>query len=29
VMPGAIRLAERDLRAIRENLAPGVRVYFF
>jgi hypothetical protein len=29
VMPGAIRLAERDLRAIRENLAPGTRVYFF
>jgi hypothetical protein len=29
VMPGAIRVAERDLRAIRENLVPGTRVYFF
>lgn len=29
VMPGAIRLAARDLRAIRENLVPGTRVYFF
>lgn len=29
VMPGAIRLAARDLRAIRENLMRGTRVYFF
>lgn len=29
VMPGAIRLAARDLRAIRENLMAGTRVYFF
>lgn len=29
VMPGAIRLAASDLRAIRENLVRGTRVYFF
>lgn len=29
VMPGAIRLAEADLRAIRENLSAGTRVYFY
>jgi hypothetical protein len=29
VMPGAIRLDARDLRAIRENLRTGTRVYFF
>jgi hypothetical protein len=29
VMPGAIRLAVDDLRAIRENLSTGTRVYFF
>lgn len=29
VMPGAIRLEAADLRAIRENLAPGMRVYFY
>lgn len=29
VMPGAIRLSDRDLRAIRANLAAGTRVYFF
>ena len=29
VMPGAIRLAEADLRAIRENLSGGTRVYVF
>lgn len=29
VMPGAIRLAEGDLRAIRENLTAGTRVYFY
>ena len=29
VMPGAIRLSVRDLRAIRENLVAGTRVYFF
>ena len=29
VMPGAIRLAASDLRAIRENLTAGTRVYFY
>ena len=29
VMPGAVRLDVRDLRAIRENLSPGTRVYFY
>ncbi|MBA3918947.1 MAG: hypothetical protein C0516_10225 [Gemmatimonas sp.] len=29
VMPGAIRLEAADLRAIRENLSPGMRVYFY
>lgn len=29
VMPGAVRLAESDLRAIRANLVAGTRVYFF
>lgn len=29
VVPGAIRMTLRDLRAIRENLGRGTRVYFF
>jgi hypothetical protein len=29
VMPGAVRLDRQDLRAVRENLARGTRVYFF
>jgi hypothetical protein len=29
VMPGAIRLAANDLRAVRENLTAGTRVYFY
>jgi len=29
VMPGTIRLEAADLRAIRENLAPGMRIYFY
>lgn len=29
VMPGAFRLAARDLAAIRESLTAGTRVYFF
>lgn len=29
VMPGAIRLNASDLRAIRENLTAGTRVYFY
>lgn len=29
VMPGGIRMALPDLRAIRENLGRGTRVYFF
>jgi hypothetical protein len=29
VMPGAIRLNVGDLRAIRENLSAGTRVYFY
>lgn len=29
VMPGAVRLAARDLRAIRENLGAGTRVYYY
>lgn len=29
VMPGAVRLKSSDLAAIRENITPGMRVYFF
>ncbi len=29
VMPGAIRLAAADLKAVRENLSTGTRVYFY
>jgi len=29
VMPGAVRLSAADLAAVRENLTPGMRVYFF
>lgn len=29
VMPGAVRLAAADLRAIRDNLTVGTRVYFY
>ena len=29
VMPGAVRLSSADLAAIRENLTPGMRVYFY
>ena len=29
VMPGAIRLASRDLAAIRESLTVGTRIYFY
>jgi hypothetical protein len=29
VMPGALRMSEGDLRAIRENLTGGMRVYFY
>ena len=29
VMPGTIRLDAADLKAIRENVTPGMRVYFF
>ncbi|MCZ8203261.1 L,D-transpeptidase [Gemmatimonas sp.] len=29
VMPGSVRLDAGDLRAIRENLTPGTRVYFY
>lgn len=29
VLPGAIRVSAADLKAIRENLSPGIRVYFF
>jgi hypothetical protein len=29
VMPGAVRVSAADLKAIRENLTPGTRVYFF
>ncbi|QJR34413.1 hypothetical protein [Gemmatimonas groenlandica] len=29
VMPGSIRVPAVDLAAIRENLSPGMRVYFF
>lgn len=29
VMPGSIRIPAPDLAAIRENLSPGTRVYFF
>jgi len=29
VMPGAIRLAAADLRAVRENLTAGTRIYFY
>lgn len=29
VMPGAVRLAAGDLRAIRDNLTAGTRVYFY
>lgn len=29
VMPGAVRLSASDLAAIRENITPGMRVYFF
>lgn len=29
VMPGTIRLEAADLKAIRENITLGMRVYFF
>lgn len=29
VMPGSIRLDAADLKAIRDNVTPGMRVYFF
>ena len=29
VMPGAVRLAPADLEAIRANIKPGMRVYFY
>jgi hypothetical protein len=29
VMPGAVRLNAADLQAIRENLTPGTRIYFY
>jgi hypothetical protein len=29
VMPGAIRLAAADLKAVRKNLSTGTRVYFY
>lgn len=29
VMPGAVRLSAADLAAIRENITPGMRVYFY
>lgn len=29
VMPGSVRLDAGDLQAIRENLTPGTRVYFY
>ncbi len=29
VMPGAFRLAARDLAAIRESLTAGIRIYFY
>jgi hypothetical protein len=29
VMPGAIRLDAADLKAIKDNVTPGMRVYFF
>lgn len=29
VMPGAIQLAAADLAAIRDNITPGMRVYFY
>ena len=29
VMPGTIRLNAADLKAIRDNVTPGMRVYFF
>ncbi len=29
VMPGAIRLSASDLAAVRENITPGMRVYFY
>ena len=29
VMPGAVRISRADLTAIRDNITPGMRVYFF
>jgi hypothetical protein len=29
VMPGAVRVSRADLTAIRDNITPGMRVYFF
>jgi len=29
VLPGAVRLSSADLAAIRENITPGMRVYFY
>ncbi|MBL0940506.1 MAG: hypothetical protein IBJ03_16545 [Gemmatimonadaceae bacterium] len=29
VMPGSIRMSASDLAAIRENLTPGMRIYFY
>jgi hypothetical protein len=29
VMPGTIRLPARDLAAIRENITPGMKIYFY
>jgi predicted DNA binding CopG/RHH family protein len=29
VMPGTVRISENDLKAIKENITLGMRVYFF